>query len=213
MGSAFGRVGQSRPQPSNEMYENVVALEWRLADASRPLWVEHEGRHVGSCLVPDRMYAELRAPELLCVLNVPREARVRHLVRMYCSGEGEVGEGGEAGGEAAGEAGGDGDAAAPPTMVEQLSAAVESLRKRRGGAATDEAHAQLRRREFAAVADAALEYYDALYDDYAASSGCRTRLEFSCEEAPGGDDADAQARALLAAVAAAAGEQHAPATA
>ena len=30
MGSAFGRVGQGRPQPSNEMFENLVALAWRV---------------------------------------------------------------------------------------------------------------------------------------------------------------------------------------
>ena len=50
----------------------MVALGWRRADPSAPLWVEHEGRHVGSCLVPAILYEQLRAPKLLVVLHVPR---------------------------------------------------------------------------------------------------------------------------------------------
>lgn len=123
-----------------------MALEWASADPTRPLWVEHEGRHVGSCLVPPRMYRELRAPPLLLLLQVPRAARVRHLVRMYTAGEAEARRGG---------------------VLGELTAAVESLRKRRGGAATAAALEQLRRGDYASVADAALEYYDALYDEYA----------------------------------------------
>lgn len=162
MGSAFGRVGQGDPQPTNEMYENVVALAWRRADPSRYLWVEHEGRHVGTCLVPDFVYESLRAPDLLVMLNVPRAARVRHLVNMYgCANEGGP------------------DAA----VLEELRSSVESLRKRRGGVATAEALEQLRSGDFAAVADAALEYYDRLYDSYAETSQRRHVLDFECAEA------------------------------
>ena len=211
MGSAFGRVGQTRPQPSNEMFENLVGLRWRQADPSRPLWVEHEGRHVGSCLVPLRMFEQLRAPELLVMLSVPRAARVRHLVRIYShigidasqNVSDSDGKGGGAGGgtAAAGVAGGggiagggdgvqrEGDGRVRSDVVAELISSVESLRKRRGGAATTAALEQLAKGDFAGVADAALEYYDGLYDAYAESSRRQHVLEVECAEAGQASDA------------------------
>ena len=218
MGSAFGRVGQARPQPSNEMFENLVALAWRRADASRALWVEHEGRHVGSCLVPARLFSCLRAPELLVLLNVPRAARVRHLVAMYATQGAEpeaftetlggseavteavsaaVGAveapGGKAVSAAVGAVEAPGgkavSAAVGASTVAELASAIESLSKRRGGAATAAALEQLARGDYAAVADSALEYYDALYDEYARSSRRHHVLEVSCDEAGRAADA------------------------
>lgn len=196
MGSAFGRVGQVRPQPSNEMFENLVALAWRRADASRALWVEHEGRHVGSCLVPARLFSCLRAPELLVLLNVPRAARVRHLVAMYATQGAAPAAFTEAlgGSEAVSaavsaiEAPG-GKASVGASTVAELASAIESLCKRRGGAATAAALEQLARGDYAAVADSALEYYDALYDEYARSSRRHHVLEVSCDEAGRAADA------------------------
>ena len=203
MGSAFGRVGQARPQPSNEMFENLVALAWRRADTSRALWVEHEGRHVGSCLVPARLFSCLRAPELLVLLNVPRAARVRHLVAMYATqgAEPEAFTETLGGSEAVTEAvsaavgaveapGGKAvSAAVGASTVAELASAIESLSKRRGGAATAAALEQLARGDYAAVADSALEYYDALYDEYARSSRRHHVLEVSCDEAGRAADA------------------------
>ena len=203
MGSAFGRVGQRLPQPSNEMYENLVGLAWRRADASRPLWVEHEGRHVGTCLVPLRVFEAIRRPPLLVMLDVPRAARVRHLVRIYSQidtaaappRQAEEHNDGDRAEEAAAVAIGDtstgGDTGGvQAAVVAELAASVESLRKRRGGAATATALEQLARGDFASVADSALEYYDGLYDAYAASSQREHVLHVQCAEA--GQPSDAQ---------------------
>ena len=46
-----------------------------------------------------------------------------------------------------------------------------------------------RSRRYAAVADSALEYYDALYDEYARSSRRHHVLEVSCDEAGRAADA------------------------
>ena len=109
------------------------------------------------------------------MLHVPREARVRHVVSVY---------GGCMGSEADGDADG-----ARATVLEELAASVESLRKRRGGAATAAAHEQLQRGDLASVADAALEYYDGLYDAYAESSRREHVLHIECAEAGQGGDA------------------------
>lgn len=50
-GSAFGWIGQDE-QPTNETYENLLALAVRRVTDEKPLWIEHEGSHVGSCSVP-----------------------------------------------------------------------------------------------------------------------------------------------------------------
>ena len=41
-----GAVGQA-PQPSNEAYENHLAFQVRRVSSEKPLWIEHESRHVG----------------------------------------------------------------------------------------------------------------------------------------------------------------------
>ena len=50
-GSAFGWIGQAE-QPTNETYENMLALAVRYVTDSKPLWIEHEGQHVGACSIP-----------------------------------------------------------------------------------------------------------------------------------------------------------------
>ena len=123
--------------------ENLVALAWRRADPRRRVWVEHEGRHVGACLVPARLFSSLRSPELLVLLDVPRAARVSHLVALYAVQRADSTA--DCGVDAGSQKG------VPPATVDELAAAVESLRKRRGGAETANALSQLRRGDFAAV--------------------------------------------------------------
>ncbi|KOO26273.1 hypothetical protein Ctob_009277 [Chrysochromulina tobinii] len=82
-----------------------------------------------------------------------------------------------------------GKASVGASTVAELASAIESLCKRRGGAATAAALEQLARGDYAAVADSALEYYDALYDEYARSSRRHHVLEVSCDEAGRAADA------------------------
>ncbi|KAL1511863.1 hypothetical protein AB1Y20_005147 [Prymnesium parvum] len=186
MGSAFGRVGQARAQPSNEMYENLVGLAWRRADRSRAVWFEHEGQHVGSCLVPFRLKEVLAAPPTLFLMQVPREARVAHLVSIYTSGRSSsevCGSGGEA----------QPNASISAETVEELAGAIESLRKRRGGDVTGRALRQLREGDYAAVASSALDYYDGLYDEYARTSSLHRVVYVECS----GMDHESDAARLL----------------
>ena len=139
--------------------------------------------------MPARLFNALRAPPLLLMLNVPRDARVRHLVNIYC--------GLRRGGHEAD----DGSASVEtgsglPThtristeTVAELGAAVESLRKRRGGEATTRALEWLRAGDYEAVAHAALDYYDELYDEYAASSSREHVVQVDCSGAGTAEDA------------------------
>ena len=82
-GSIFGALGRP-PQPSNEHYENLLALEWRGFSSERPVYIEDESHNVGKCGVPRGLWHRMRAKEAQVMrLNVPHEARVAKLVSEY----------------------------------------------------------------------------------------------------------------------------------
>jgi len=138
-GSAFGALGRA-PQPSNQAYENALALQWRRFDAAAgPVYIEDESRNVGSCSVPDGLWGRMRDPETAVLrLEVPTEARVQRLVGEYGVYE-----------------------------PRQLQACVRMVQKRLGEAKADELCALLDEEPpaLARVAEALLvDYYDAMYD-------------------------------------------------
>ena len=49
-GSAFGGVGLE-PQPSGEMFENMLADRWAALERSRPVWLEDEDKRIGNIAV------------------------------------------------------------------------------------------------------------------------------------------------------------------
>ncbi len=80
-GSVFGHLGEPA-QPSQEQFENELAMQWRVLDASRPVWIEDESRRIGRLLVPGGLWAQMQQAEVF-VLDVPFEVRVERLVRAY----------------------------------------------------------------------------------------------------------------------------------
>ena len=82
-GSIFGALGRPA-QPSNEHYENVLALQWRGFEAHRTVFIEDESHNVGKCGVPRGLWGRMRAPEAQVLrIGVPHEARVAKLVQEY----------------------------------------------------------------------------------------------------------------------------------
>jgi tRNA 2-selenouridine synthase len=82
-GSTFGSLGLP-PQPTSGMYENNLALQWRSFSSAAPVFIENEGRHVGSATVPCGLWARMRSAETrLLRLEIPQVARVQRLVGEY----------------------------------------------------------------------------------------------------------------------------------
>lgn len=137
-GSIFGSLGRP-PQPTNEHYENLLALQWANFSPQRPVFVEDESKAVGSCGVPPGLWQMMRGDNGRSMrLDVPHEARINRLVGEY--------------------------GVYPP---EDLAACVRGLRKRLGGAKCDSLAAALEQQPpaLAEVADALLvHYYDGMYD-------------------------------------------------
>lgn len=83
-GSAFGGLDKL-PQPSTEMFENMLALELhRLTrqDAATPIWVEDESQRIGDLNMPAELWKRFREQPLY-FLEVPFEERLDYLVRTY----------------------------------------------------------------------------------------------------------------------------------
>ncbi|MDX1548690.1 MAG: tRNA 2-selenouridine(34) synthase MnmH [Rhodothermales bacterium] len=80
-GSVFGHLGRPA-QPTQEQFENELAVRWRALDPARPVWIEDESRRLGRVVVPAALWAQMRAARVL-LLDVPFEDRVRRLVDGY----------------------------------------------------------------------------------------------------------------------------------
>ncbi|MFQ5571880.1 MAG: tRNA 2-selenouridine(34) synthase MnmH [Rhodothermales bacterium] len=80
-GSVFGHLGEPK-QPSQEHFENVLAVQWRFLNLARPVWIEDESRRIGRLLVPGAFWVQMQQAPVY-VLDVPFEARVHHLVATY----------------------------------------------------------------------------------------------------------------------------------
>lgn len=82
-GSIFGGLGRPS-QPTNEMYENTLALQWAKFAPSRPVFIEDESHAVGKCGVPPGLWARMRSEDSPVLrLSVPHDARVAKLVSEY----------------------------------------------------------------------------------------------------------------------------------
>lgn len=80
-GSAFGQMGQE-PQPSQEMFENHLALALHRAAGEQPVWMEDESQRIGNLQIPRPLYRRMiLAP--LHFLDIPFEDRLQRLMTTY----------------------------------------------------------------------------------------------------------------------------------
>lgn len=100
-GSAFGNLGQP-PQPSQEMFENLLAKElalicdkWQLTGnevdqtltaGQSTIWIEDESQRIGEVNIPTVFFKQMRQKQLY-FLNIPFESRLDFIVANYGSFE------------------------------------------------------------------------------------------------------------------------------
>ncbi len=131
-GSSYGSLGLP-PQPTNEQFENLVAMQWLAFDPEYPVWIEAESRRIGLCRVPDAIFTQMMQAPILQVIR-PRAERVDLLVKIYGAAE-----------------------------IEELVTATDRLRKKLGGLRTQQAIDLLRQSKLAEAVDLVLDYYDKTY--------------------------------------------------
>ena len=133
-GSSFGMLGQEAPQPSQEHFENLIAVELdRLGDG--PIWVEDESRLIGTCKIPDPLFAQFQAAPIE-VIEASRAERLKRLVAEYGN-----------------------------FPTEQLVAATKRLQKRLGFERMAQAIAHGEAGRIEAAAEVILDYYDRTYTE------------------------------------------------
>lgn len=79
-GSAFGNIGMP-PQPSQELFENKLALEL-YRKANRCIWVEDESQRIGDVNIPIVLWKKWRQQPLY-FLDIPFEERLKHITEEY----------------------------------------------------------------------------------------------------------------------------------
>ncbi|MEO8568641.1 MAG: tRNA 2-selenouridine(34) synthase MnmH [Ginsengibacter sp.] len=96
-GSAFGSLGE-KPQPGQEMFENMLAVELfkkapsrdfpsiddnrEKPNSIRKIWVEDESRHIGTVGIPKTFWNNMRKSRLY-FLEIPFEERLNRIVSTY----------------------------------------------------------------------------------------------------------------------------------
>jgi tRNA 2-selenouridine synthase len=80
-GSAFGHLNQPE-QPSQEMFENRLAMELRGVAADQPFWIEDESLRIGKILIPQPFYNQLRKASCY-FLDIPFQERLQFIVKEY----------------------------------------------------------------------------------------------------------------------------------
>lgn len=131
-GSSFGAL-LLPPQPSTEHYENLLAEQWATLPSNRPVWLEAESRRVGTCRIPNELFAQMEAAPAVEVVRSLDE-RLDLLVDIY--------------GEAS---------------TQELVEATERIRKRLGGDRTQKAVQHIQVGNLRAACAIILDYYDRAY--------------------------------------------------
>lgn len=131
-GSSFGAL-LLPPQPSTEHYENLLAEQWATFSDHRPIWLEAESRRVGTCRIPDELFAQMEAAPAVEVVRSLDE-RLDLLVDIY--------------GEAS---------------TQDLVEATERIQKRLGGDRTRKAVQYIKVGNLRAACAIILDYYDRAY--------------------------------------------------
>lgn len=80
-GSAFGGIDKG-PQPTTEQFENNLFWEWKDLDPDQPILIEDESRAIGSVVIPQTLFENMRRSHLY-FLDISREERAKHLVKDY----------------------------------------------------------------------------------------------------------------------------------
>jgi tRNA 2-selenouridine synthase len=81
-GSAFGAFGMP-PQPSQEMFENQLAVELLQAAATgKSIWLEDESQRIGQINLPQGFWRTIRSKPVFFV-DIPFDNRLEYICRNY----------------------------------------------------------------------------------------------------------------------------------
>jgi tRNA 2-selenouridine synthase len=80
-GSAFGSIGMP-PQPTQEMFENLLAKQLLESAGHSPIWLEDESQRIGQVNIPGELWKTMRNSPVY-FLDIPFEERLKHITEEY----------------------------------------------------------------------------------------------------------------------------------
>jgi tRNA 2-selenouridine synthase len=150
-GSAFGNIGMP-PQPTQEMFENVLAMQLHASDAGHVrttgsihpialemngvdqcIWIEDESQRIGTVNIPAALWQQMRNARLFFI-DIPFSERLKHIIEEYGKLD-----------------------------KEKMIAAVERIEKRLGGLETKMVKEYLQEDKYEDAFRVLLKYYDKWY--------------------------------------------------
>ncbi|HVZ55097.1 MAG TPA: hypothetical protein VG870_00440, partial [Chitinophagaceae bacterium] len=131
-GSAFGNIGLPA-QPSQEMFENRLALALRRHSEAPVIWLEDESQRIGDLNIPHELWKTMRRSPL-SFLEIPFDQRLAKIVQDYGGLD-----------------------------RTRLLAAIGRIRNRLGGLEADQATRLLEAGDLAGSFRILLTYYDKFY--------------------------------------------------
>jgi tRNA 2-selenouridine synthase len=138
-GSAFGDLGE-RPQPTQEMFENLLAEKLYELDASaggigiKEIFIEDESQRIGAIQIPANFWIQMRK-SILLFLEIPFEERLKYITKEYGKFE-----------------------------KESMANAIMRIQKRLGGQETKNAINYLQENNYRECFSILLKYYDKYYE-------------------------------------------------
>ena len=132
-GSALGGIGQE-PQPSQEMFENLLGMELSKYDVQTQIFLEDESQRIGNMQIPMAMWHNMRK-SLVYFIDIPFEERLDYLTEEYGK-----------------------------QAKSELVTAIMRIQKRLGGLETKNAINYLLENDFKESFRILLKYYDKWYE-------------------------------------------------
>jgi tRNA 2-selenouridine synthase len=132
-GSALGGINQP-PQPSQEMFENLLAEKLSSKNLDEIILLEDESQRIGNVNIPNILWQKMKESDLFC-LQIPFEERLKYLVEEYGK-----------------------------LPFEELTSAILRIQKRLGGLETKNAIQHLEDNSFSGCFGILLRYYDKWYE-------------------------------------------------
>lgn len=150
-GSAFGDLGEVSP-PSQEMFENILALELLNCDLSKSIWLEDESQRIGWVNIPNNIWAQMREAKVF-YLDVGFEERLKYIVENYGVFD-----------------------------IEKLKDATKRISQKLGGLNTKLTLQFLDEKNFTEAFRILLHYYDKFYDRATEKREISSVKRIGCEE-------------------------------
>lgn len=132
-GSSFGSIGEAQ-QPTQEQFENKLAVQLYQQDSQKTTWIEDESRLVGCNIIPSGIWEQMRTARL-AYIDIPFAERANYLVQEYGAFD-----------------------------MESLEKSVTRIAKRLGGQQTKKALEALQTKDIKTACEICLVYYDKSYD-------------------------------------------------